>query len=94
MPRNIGSSLAVGLIVTASTAVLHIGNAAASESHRHHHVARHPWRHAHVAHARRYAYPPYPRSDSLWALYQYLKDGTEWCWLPTEPCDNNHRMTN
>ncbi len=43
----------------------------------------------------------HPRRDSdardanpLYALYNHLKDGREWCWLPHESCDNNHRIHN
>jgi len=92
VPRRIVSAVGAGLFLAALAFPLHAERAGASENHRHHHRAapRHPA----VAYAPRYRYPAYPPSSSAWAIYQYLKDGTEWCWLPTEPCDNNHRMAN
>lgn len=91
VPRRIVSPFGAGLFLAALAVVLHAELAGATENHRHHHRAG---RHPAVAYAQRYRYPAYPASSSAWAIYQYLKDGTEWCWLPTEPCDNNHRMTN
>ena len=38
--------------------------------------------------------PAPPPANPFYTLYNSLKDGTEVCSLPSEPCDNNHRVTN
>ena len=38
--------------------------------------------------------PAPPPANPFYTLYNSLKDGTEVCSLPSEPCDNNHRITN
>jgi len=35
-------------------------------------------------------YNPY----SLYSVYDHLSGGRHLCHLPTDPCDNNHRVTN
>jgi hypothetical protein len=43
-------------------------------------------------------YAPYYYSPwspySLYSIYDHLSGGRELCFLPTEPCDNNHRVQN
>ena len=48
-----------------------------------------------------YVPPPYaPYYYSRWnpysaySVYDHLSGGRQQCQLPTEPCDNNHRVTN
>jgi len=31
---------------------------------------------------------------SLYSVYDHLSGGRQLCYLPTDPCDNNHRMQN
>jgi hypothetical protein len=39
--------------------------------------------------------PAAPTAENpFYSLYNSLKDGTEECSLPSEPCDNNHRVQN
>jgi hypothetical protein len=38
--------------------------------------------------------PAPPPANPFYTLYDSLKGDTEVCSLPTEPCDNNHRVTN
>jgi hypothetical protein len=44
------------------------------------------------------AYRPYYYSAwnpfSVYSVYDHLSGGRELCHLPTEPCDNTHRVTN
>jgi hypothetical protein len=62
-----------------------------------------------VVHPRHYAYPhdpfyphdpyyPYYYSPfnpySLYSIYDHLSGGRHLCYLPTDPCDNNHRVSN
>jgi hypothetical protein len=35
-----------------------------------------------------------PAENPFYSLYNSLKDGTEECSLPSEPCENNHRVQN
>lgn len=35
-----------------------------------------------------------PAENPFYSLYNSLKGGTEQCSLPSEPCDNNHRIQN
>ena len=35
-------------------------------------------------------YSPY----SLYSVYDHLSGGRHLCYLPSDPCDNNHRVTN
>ena len=35
-----------------------------------------------------------PAENPFYSLFKSLKDGTEECSLPSEPCDNNHRVQN
>jgi hypothetical protein len=43
-------------------------------------------------------YAPYYYSPwnpySAYSVYDHLSGGRQQCQLPTEPCDNNHRVTN
>jgi hypothetical protein len=43
-------------------------------------------------------YAPYYYSRwnpySLYSVYDHLSGGRQLCYLPSEPCDNNHRMQN
>jgi hypothetical protein len=43
-------------------------------------------------------YAPYYYSrwdpNSAYSVYDHLSGGRQQCQLPTEPCDNNHRVTN
>ena len=43
-------------------------------------------------------YAPYYYSAwnpfSVYSIYDYLSGGRQQCQLPTEPCDNNHRVQN
>jgi hypothetical protein len=43
-------------------------------------------------------YAPYYYSAwnpfSAYSVYDHLSGGRQQCQLPTEPCDNNHRVTN
>ena len=50
-----------------------------------------------------YAPPPSPYAPyyyspwnpySAYSVYDHLSGGRQQCQLPTEPCDNNHRVTN
>jgi len=34
------------------------------------------------------------RPPSLWEVYTRLKGSREFCYLPSEPCDNSHRVVN
>jgi hypothetical protein len=62
-----------------------------------------------VVHPRHAAYPhdPFPPYEpyypfyysrwnpySLYSVYDHLSGGRQLCYLPTDPCDNNHRITN
>jgi len=43
-------------------------------------------------------YAPYYYSTwnpySIYSIYDHLSGGRQLCHLPSEPCDNNHRVTN
>jgi hypothetical protein len=38
-------------------------------------------------------YSPY-NPNSLYSVYDHLSGGRQLCHLPTDPCDNNHRVSN
>jgi hypothetical protein len=40
-----------------------------------------------------YYYSPW-NPNSAYSVYDHLSGGRQQCQLPTEPCDNNHRVTN
>jgi len=63
-------------------------------------VVVHPRHHAYP-HDPFYPYEPYypfyysPYNPySLYSVYDHLSGGRHLCYLPTDPCDNNHRITN
>lgn len=51
-----------------------------------------------VPYVRPSPYAPYYYSRwnpySAYSVYDHLSGGRQQCQLPTEPCDNNHRVTN
>ena len=55
-------------------------------------------RHVIVAHQRPSACAPYYysrwNSYSVFSIYDHLSGGRQMCALPSECCDNNHRVTN
>jgi hypothetical protein len=55
-------------------------------------------RHVVVTHHRSSPCAPYYYSHwnpySLYSIYDHLSDGRQLCYLPSEGCDNNHRVTN
>ena len=64
------------------------------------HVVVHP-RHNAYPHDPFYPYEPYYpfyysryNPYSLYSVYDHLSGGRQLCYLPTDPCDNNHRITN
>ena len=63
-------------------------------------VVVHPRHHAYP-HDPFYPYEPYYpfyysryNPNSLYSVYDHLSGGRHLCYLPTDPCDNNHRITN
>jgi hypothetical protein len=85
MPFKIGLAIAATVLV-ASALVLYAGDARAGQNQR-------P-----VRHQPRSPYAPYYYSRwnpySAYSVYDHLSGGRQLCYLPTDPCDNNHRMHN
>jgi hypothetical protein len=44
--------------------------------------------------ARRSPAGTFTRPPTLWEAYTRLKGSREFCYLPSEPCDNSHRVVN
>ena len=93
------SAFAIGAAIAAPTLTLDAGTAAAGEAHRGRMVV-HPHYRA-DAHDPFYPYDPYYPyyysrylPNSLYSVYDHLSGGRHLCYLPSDPCDNNHRVTN
>jgi hypothetical protein len=91
------SAFATGAAIAALT--LDPGTAAAGGTHRGR-IVVHPHYRA-DAHDPFYPYDPYypyyySRNSpySLYSVYDHLSGGRHLCYLPSDPCDNNHRVTN
>src|SRR5271169_3789711 len=91
-------SIVAGLLVVALTSA----NAFAGSGHHKAVVVAHPHRCSYTPPYEAYAppcdYKPYYYSAwnpfSLYSVYDHLSGGLQLCHLPTEPCDNGHRVTN
>jgi hypothetical protein len=86
MPFKIGLAIAATVLV-ASAVVLYAGDAQAG--HHQQKPLRYQPRSPHAP----YYYSrwnPY----SAYSVYDHLSGGRQLCYLPTDPCDNNHRMHN
>ena len=93
------SAFVTGAAVAALALILAAGTAAADEVHRGT-IVVHPHYGAY-AHDPFYPYDPYYpyyysrySPYSLYSVYDHLSGGRHLCHLPTDPCDNNHRVTN
>jgi hypothetical protein len=88
MPSTIGSILSTCVAIGSLAAALNVGEALAGVSNRR--VV--PFYPDHSSYAPYYysRWNPY----SLYSIYDHLSGGRQFCYLPTEPCDNNHRMQN
>lgn len=89
MLSKIKSPIAAAVLIALLTVALGGGVAAAGPSNR---------KTVTVVHPRPSPYAPYYYSRwspySLYSIYDHLSGGRELCYLPTEPCDNNHRVQN
>jgi len=99
MPLKTMSAFATGTAIAALTLTLDAGTATAGEAHRGR-IVVHPHYRA-DAHDPFYPYDPYYpyyysrySPYSLYSVYDHLSGGRHLCYLPSDPCDNNHRVTN
>jgi hypothetical protein len=93
------SAFATGAAIAALTLTLDPGTAAADGAHRGR-IVVHP-HYRTDAHDPFYPYDPYYpyyysrySPYSLYSVYDHLSGGRHLCYLPSDPCDNNHRVTN
>lgn len=79
--------IAAGAIIGSLAITLHADDGLAGQNHRK--TAMHP---------PRAPYAPYYYSrwdpHSLYSIYDHLSGGRQMCYLPTEPCENDHRVQN
>ena len=99
MPLKTMSAFATGAAIAALILTLDAGTAAAGEAHRGR-IVVHPHYRAYP-HDPFYPYDPYYpyyysrySPYSLYSVYDHLSGGRHLCYLPSDPCDNNHRVTN
>ena len=90
------SSSTAGLLGIALTFVLLCtGNSFAGTNNRRAVIVVHP---RHVVRVAVSPYAPYYYSrwnpNSLYSIYDHLSGGRQLCRLPSEPCDNEHRVQN
>jgi len=106
MLSTIKSSMTVAVAIAALTAPLLAGDASAQSTQS----KRHKQRPVVVVHPLYVApppsIPPLPPSPyapyyysawnpySAYSVYDHLSGGRQLCYLPSEPCDNNHRLGN
>jgi hypothetical protein len=90
MPTSIKSALTIAVIALIVAAGA--GNVLARTSRHKTVVVVHP------VHPPPSPYAPYYYSAwnpfSAYSIYDHLSGGRQQCQLPTEPCDNNHRVQN
>jgi hypothetical protein len=99
MPLKTSSAFLTGSVAAALALTLCAGTTVAGEVDRgttaaHRHYRAYP-------HDPFYPYDPYYpyyysrySPYSLYSIYDHLSGGRHLCYLPSDPCDNNHRVTN
>jgi hypothetical protein len=99
MPLKTSSAFLAGSAAAALALALCAGPTVAGETHRGA-IGAHPHHRAHP-YDPFYPYDPYYpyyysrySPHSLYSIYDHLSGGRHFCYLPSDPCDNNHRMTN
>jgi len=89
MPRKLKAILVAALVSVSAATALGASDARAGYVYQ---------RHVIVAHHRPSACAPYYYSRwnpySVFSIYDHLSGGRQLCALPSECCDNNHRVTN
>lgn len=98
MPLQRTSAFVTGAL--AAALALSLNAAAAGQGQPTPRLVVHP-RHNAYAHDPFYPYDPYypyyysPFNPySAYSVYDHLSGGRQLCYLPTDPCDNNHRVGN
>jgi hypothetical protein len=87
MRHRTSALIAAGAIIASLAVSLFAGEAAAGQYDRYYARHRPPNPYAPYYYSR---WNPY----SLYSVYDHLSGGRQLCYLPTEPCDNPHRMHN
>jgi hypothetical protein len=90
MPHRTTSTVTVGTMIAALAVVVTAGDASARSSKPRPVVVVHPVPPPPYA---PYYYSPW-NPYSIYSIYDHLSGGREQCQLPTEPCDNQHRVQN
>ena len=100
MPLHSKSPLLAGSLIAALALAVNAGTAAAGQVQRGRAIVVHPHYRAYP-HDPFYPYDPYVpyyysrySPYSLYSIYDHLSGGRHLCHLPTDPCENNHRVTN
>ncbi len=89
MPSTIKWLVIAGAAMASLAVLIDAGDASAGPKSRKNVVVVHPQFDP-------YAPYYYSRWDpySIYSIYDHLSGGRQLCYLPTDPCDNNHRMQN
>jgi len=94
---KIMSTIAAGITV-AALAVAFMSGDAQARSNKPRPIVPRPIVVVHPYYVRYNPYAPYYYSRwnpySIYSVYDHLSGGRELCHLPTDPCDNDHRVTN
>jgi ABC-type cobalt transport system substrate-binding protein len=93
--RSLVISLAVGKLTVAALIIVAVSATSgfAGAKHRRPQIVIHPAHGVPVSPYAPYYYSVWnPRS--IYSIYDHLSGGRQQCYLPSEPCENDHRVTN
>jgi hypothetical protein len=92
MRSGIKSPITIGIVMAALVFAVSVGGALARSSRHKTVVVVHPLYVPPSPYAPYYYSPWNPYS--LFSIYDHLSGGRQLCHLPSEPCDNEHRVQN